>query len=38
MTIYIPEFWVGVLATLLLEAAALFAIALYNTIKKNESR
>lgn len=38
MTIFIPEFWVGVLSTVSLEIAILFAIAIYNTIKKNKRR
>ena len=38
MTFFIPEFWVGVLATLSVEILGIFIIGIYNSykIKKNK--
>lgn len=38
MTFYIPQFWIGVLVTILLEILGVLIIAIYNAhkIKKNK--
>jgi len=33
---YIPEFWVGVIATILVEFGFLLGVALYNELKKKK--
>ena len=35
MTIYIPEFWCGVLAVILAEIVAIVAVSLFRTIRKD---